>query len=296
VAAAKHEHDKHAAHPRRRGLLGRLRGYLIAGVLVTAPIGITFYFAYLLISFVDNRITPLIPAVYNPNTYLPFAIPGLGVIVLLLTLTLVGALTAGLIGRSIVRLGDKLLHQTPFIRSIYGATKQIVETVLSQQTEAFRQVVLFEYPRRGCWAMGFVTGRTSGEVQNVTTDEVVNVFLPTTPNPTSGYLLFVPRRELVVLDMSVEEGIKMVVSGGIVTPPDTRTAEARELKLIAGAEGDKPTVYRPHDIAPTPKDRPRAVGDDGDSAAKGIRRRRGLGGEGRGTPSCFDFAQHEGLR
>ena len=124
----------------------------------------------------------------------------------------------------------------------YSAIKQIFETVLSNQSSAFREVVLFEYPRRGSWAIGFITGQTEGEVQDTTRDEVVNVFLPTTPNPTSGYLLFLPRRELVVLSMTVEEGIKMVVSGGIVTPKDNRPAHQRGLKKVGPANGDKKTI------------------------------------------------------
>ena len=130
----------------------------------------------------------------------------------------------------------------PIVRSIYGATKQIVETVLANQSDAFRQVVLFEYPRRGAWAMGFVTGKTTGEVQNITADEVVNVFLPTTPNPTSGYLLFLPRNELVELSMTVEEGIKMIISGGIVTPKDKRSPEEIARVKVYNAEGDKQTI------------------------------------------------------
>ena len=157
-------------------------------------------------------------------------------------ITFTGALTRLLMGRWIVRGGEHLLSRMPVVRSIYGATKKIVETVLAHQSDAFRQAVLFEYPRRGCWAIGFVTGKTIGEVQNVTEDEVVNVFLPTTPNPTSGYLLFLPRRELVDLSMSVEDAIKMIISGGIVTPPDTRPNEQQQINLIGRADGDTPTI------------------------------------------------------
>lgn len=239
------EKDVHDGHERQRKgghFLGRLRGYMIAGILVTAPLGITLYLALLFLNFIDAKVTPLIPAEYNPNTYLPFGVPGVGLIVLLWALTLIGWLTRGIVGRFILHQGEKILQRMPVIRSVYGATKQIVESVVSQKSEAFRQVVVFEYPRRGCWAMGFVTGKTVGEVQNVTSDEVVNVFLPTTPNPTSGYLLFVPRRELVPLSMSVEDGIKMVVSGGIVTPPDMRSSKEKKVKLVAAAESDRPTI------------------------------------------------------
>ena len=231
-------------HHRRGRFGGRLRGYFLAGVLITAPIVITFYISWLLIRWVDSKITPLLPDAYNPESYLPFAIPGLGLVIVILFLTFVGWATAGILGRLWTRISESVLAKMPVIRNIYGAVKQIIETILQQQSNAFRQVVLFEYPRRGSWALGFITGRTEGEVQNLTEDEVVNVFLPTTPNPTSGYLLFLPRRELLVLDMTVEEGIKMVISGGIVTPPDRRSPAEREIKKVAAASGDLRTIRR----------------------------------------------------
>ncbi len=228
---------------RRRLRLGRwIRAYFFAGVLVTAPIVITFYIAWLIIDWIDSKVTPLIPAAYNPETYLPFSVPGLGLVIVFILLTVIGAVAAGAVGRIWVSVTEQLLAKMPVIRSVYGATKQIFETVLRQQSNAFRQVVLFEYPRRGSWALGFITGRTMGEVQELTEDEVVNVFLPTTPNPTSGYLLFIPKRELVILSMSVEEGIKMVVSGGIVTPPDHRPAARKAIKRVAPAELDERTI------------------------------------------------------
>ena len=226
----------------RRGLSRRIRAYFFAGVLVTAPIGITFYIAWLIIDWIDGKVTPLIPPSYNPETYLPFSIPGLGLVIVFILLTMIGAAAAGAIGRMWLSVSEQMLARMPVIRSVYGATKQIFETVLAQQSNAFRQVVLFEYPRRGSWALGFITGQTMGEVQELTEDEVVNVFLPTTPNPTSGYLLFIPRRELVILSMTVEEGIKMVVSGGIVTPDDRRVEKNKGVKRVAAADQDTQTV------------------------------------------------------
>lgn len=227
---------------KKKHFYGHIRGYFLAGILVTAPIGITFYISWLLIRWVDSKVTPLLPAAYNPETYLPFAVPGLGLVIVFVTLTFIGWATAGMVGRLWTRVSEKTLARMPVIRSIYGAVKQITETILQQQSNAFRQVVLFEYPRRGSWAIGFITGQTQGEVQNLTQDDVVNVFLPTTPNPTSGYLLFIPRKELVVLGMTVEEGIKMVVSGGIVTPPDRRPANRRSVKRVAPADRDSQTI------------------------------------------------------
>lgn len=209
--------------PRKKkgGLITRLRAYFFAGILVTAPVAITFYLAWLFISFVDG----LIPLKYHPATYLPIGVPGLGLLIIAVGLTLIGWLTAGILGRWVVRGYERVLNRTPIIRSLYGATKQIVETMLTQQSKAFRQVVMIEYPRRGIWTLGFITGITDGEVQNLTEDEVVNVFVPTTPNPTSGFLLFVPRNDIVFLAMTVEEGIKMVISGGMVAPPDRRAPD-----------------------------------------------------------------------
>ncbi|MEO3431672.1 DUF502 domain-containing protein [Inquilinus sp. CAU 1745] len=214
------------------GLVARLRTYFFAGILVTAPIAITTYLAWLLVSFIDDRVNAVLPPRFNPETYLPFSVPGIGVVVIVLVLILIGAVTAGYLGRIIIRTAEGMVGRIPAVRSVYSAIKQILETVLANQSSAFREVVLVEYPRKGIWAIGFITGATKGEIQDLTEDEVINVFLPTTPNPTSGFLLFVPRGELVTLDMTVEEGIKMVVSGGIVTPPDRRLPQERKPDVI----------------------------------------------------------------
>lgn len=235
---------------RRARLIRRIRGYFFAGILVTMPLAITFAVARWFILFVDSKIVPMIPAAWNPDTYLKdtvgfeIGLPGLGVVVLLIVITLIGALTAGFIGRYVVRLGENILARMPVIRSVYGSVKQILETVLQQQSQAFRQAVLVEYPRRGIWAIGFITGETEGEVQNLTNEEVTNVFLPTTPNPTSGFLLFVPREDLVVLDMSVEEAVKMVISGGIVTPPDRRSEEDQNVSVVSARTYEQIDVER----------------------------------------------------
>ena len=195
---------------KNRGFWGRIRGYFLAGILVTAPLGITGYLAWVIVGFIDHSVTPLIPDNYNPETYLPFSLPGLGVLILILVLTLIGALTAGLLGRWLVHTGERILNRMPVIRSIYSAIKQIFQTVLAQKSNAFREAILVEYPRRGIWAIAFITGTTQGEVQNLTEQETVNIFLPTTPNPTSGFLLFVAKEDVVPLNMSVEEAIKIL--------------------------------------------------------------------------------------
>jgi uncharacterized membrane protein len=214
------------------GISARIRAYFFAGILITAPIGITVWLAWQIITWIDQIVRDFLPPVYNPETYLPFSVPGLGLVIVIVALTLIGALTANLTGRIALRLGERILARMPVVRSVYSALKQIFETVLARKSTAFRQVVLIEYPRRGIWVLGFRTGTTEGEVQNLTEDEMVNVFIPTTPNPTSGFLLFLPSEDVYVLDMTVEDGIKMVVSGGIVTPPDTRPPEVRAIPQI----------------------------------------------------------------
>ncbi len=231
-------------HTVRGRVFARLRTYLLAGVLVTAPIGITVYLSWLFIDYVDGKITPMIPAKYNPETYLPFSIHGLGLVIVISALILIGALTGGLLGRWVLRSSEHILARMPVVRGIYATVKQVFETVLSHQSEAFRQVVMIEYPRRGIWALGFLTGATLGEVQNLTAQEVLNIFLPTTPNPTSGFLLFVPREDVLLLDMTVEEGIKMVMSGGIVTPPDRRSKELQDVPQVSAKTYEDLDVHR----------------------------------------------------
>jgi len=211
---------------KRAGIMGKLRNYFMAGILVTAPISITIYLGWLFVTFVDGKVTPLIPKAYNPENYLPFAIPGIGVVVIIIAMILVGAMTAGFVGRIFNRVSERIMNRVPVLRGIYKATRQIFETILAQQSNAFREAVLVEYPRKGMWVIAFITGTTKGEVQAVTDDELINIFVPTTPNPTSGFLIFVSKSEIIRLSMSVEDALKMVISGGIVTPPDSRAGVA----------------------------------------------------------------------
>ncbi|MGE5546471.1 MAG: DUF502 domain-containing protein [Solirubrobacterales bacterium] len=213
-------------------LWARLRAYFFAGILVTAPVSITFYIAWQFIKFMDNQVSPLIPPALHPQNW---GVPGFGLVVVVVSLTLIGALTAGFAGRLFVRLSEAVLVHMPVIRSIYSAVKQIFETVLAQKANAFREVVLIEYPRKGIWTMGFITGTTGGEVRAHFQEEMVNVFVPTTPNPTSGFLLFLARREVQVLDMTVEDGIKMVVSTGILTPPEKKKLEPARISQTAAS-------------------------------------------------------------
>ena len=197
-----------------RSLPARIRGYFFSGFLILAPLAITFWVTTWFIQLVDQEILP--------GRYLSESIPGLGILLTVAVITFAGWAASGLVGRVVQRKSEELVARIPVIRNIYSGTKQIFEAVLAKRSNAFRQVALFEYPRKGVWSIGFLTGTTSGEVQQRTSTETVNVFVPTTPNPTSGFLLFVPRADLILLDMTVEEGIKMVVSGGIVTPEHLR--------------------------------------------------------------------------
>jgi uncharacterized membrane protein len=232
-----------AANPRRKPrnrVIERLRSFFFAGILVTGPLALTLYLTWLFIHFVDTAVGLLFPDRYNPAHYLPFNIPGLGLIFSVVVLTVIGAMAAGYVGRLFVRISERVLARMPVIRSIYGAVKQIFETVLAKQSNTFREAVLVEFPRPGMWTIAFITARAEGELQDYAGGDAVSIYVPTTPNPTSGYLVFVPRSELVVLSMTVEEAIKLVISGGIVTPPDRREvadAPAAEKKVALPGAG-----------------------------------------------------------
>lgn len=205
--------------PRQRpSILSRLRIYFLTGVIVTAPIALTLYLTWQFIHWVDSQAIPLLPAKYNPENYLPFSLPGLGLVMMFIVLTFVGFLTANIFGRTLLKTGERLVNRMPVVRTVYGALKQVLETVLSQSSNSFRQAVLVEYPRRGIWTVAFVTSDTEGEVARRLDDDMINIYVPTTPNPTSGFLLMVPRRDLIFLDMPVEDAAKFIISIGVITP------------------------------------------------------------------------------
>lgn len=202
------------------GIGARFRRYFFTGILVTAPISITIYLTYIFLTFVDSKVVHLLPSEWYETIYAKTTIPGLGLIIVIAVFILIGWFATNFLGRLFIRLSEYIVEQMPVIRTLYGAIKQIFETIMASQSSAFREVVMLEYPRRGVWSIGFVTGVSEGEVQAHTAQETVNVFVPTTPNPTSGYLLFVPKKELTYLKMSVEEGVKLVVSAGIISPQE----------------------------------------------------------------------------
>jgi len=193
----------------------KLKRYLGAGILITAPLGITIYLGWMVVDWADSLVNGLVPEKYMPQ----YSIPGLGFILILLFLIIVGAITAGYVGKIVNSAADLLMKKMPVLNNIYNTLKQIFETVFSTKGNSFKQVVLVEYPIKGMWAMAFITSDTSGELrENFNDEDYVNIFLPTTPNPTSGFLLFLPRSSVKVLKMTVEEGIKLIISAGIMTP------------------------------------------------------------------------------
>lgn len=222
----------------KRTLIGhRMRNYLLAGIIVAAPISITLFIVWHVVRYFDATVTQFIPAHYNPETYLPFSLPGIGILIIMLLLILIGWLAAGLVGRSIMGFGERLVDRTPIVRSIYGTLKQLFETVLTQSSRSFREVVLIEYPRRGIWSLAFVTGEARGEVERVLEPGLISVFVPTTPIPAYGFMMFVPRAEVIPLDMPVEDGMKLVISGGIVVPPDRRPVTITDEAIGDGLSG-----------------------------------------------------------
>ena len=198
----------------------KIRSWFLTGILVMTPLILTIYVAWAFITFVDNLVVPLVPFYYRPSNYLPFSITGLGLIIVFIFTTFVGLLATGLFGRTLIRIWENILNRMPVVRSVYSAIKQILETVMATQSDAFRQAVLVQYPRKDIWAIGFVTGSTKGEVGKRVDKKMVNVFMPTTPNPTSGFLLFFPQEDLIFLNMTVEDALKLVVSGGMVVPKE----------------------------------------------------------------------------
>jgi uncharacterized membrane protein len=198
-----------------------LKNYFLTGLLVILPIFITVYIILSLIRAMD-AILKYIPAEYLPETYLQIHIPGLGLILVVILVFVVGLLTRNFIGRKIVQLGEKIVDRIPLVRVLYAGVKQLLEPLFLQKTNAFKRVALIEYPRRGVHVIGFVTGESKGEVQSKTSKDMMNVFVPTTPNPTSGFYILIPEDEVVYLNMSVEDAFKLIISGGIVSPPEKR--------------------------------------------------------------------------
>ena len=197
----------------------KVKNYFLTGVIVAAPVAITIYMSYHLVVWINEITSRLIPQQWKIGNFVPYAVPGLGLLLLLIVLLLIGMLTTGYVGRFFIGLGERIIRKMPVISSIYSLLKQIFETFLSQKKRSFSEVVLVEYPRKGLWAIAFVSkDETGGEIDETTKQKNLSVFVPTTPNPTSGFLIFVSEKDVIKLQMSVEDGIKYVISCGIVTP------------------------------------------------------------------------------
>ena len=200
---------------RKISLVARLRNYFFTGVVVLVPLGFTLYLTLFLISISSK----LVPKDLNPNSYLPFSIPGLEILLSIIFITLIGGLSLSFIGKKFLQLINDILKRIPFLRTIYSAIGQMTET-FTQKNKNKKSVVLIEYPRKGSWAVGFATKENKGEINKKTNKKLVNVFVPTTPNPTSGFLLMFPKDELIYLDMSFEEASKFIVSAGTSIPKE----------------------------------------------------------------------------
>ncbi|HEY7697311.1 MAG TPA: DUF502 domain-containing protein [Vicinamibacteria bacterium] len=195
----------------------KLRRYLAAGLLVWVPLLVTFLALRFLINQMDRSLL-LIPASLRPENLIGFHVPGLGAILTFVLLFVTGALAANFMGKRLIEIWERLLSGIPLVSWVYSGVKQVAETLLSPQAEAFRKVLLLEYPRKGIWSLGFQTAATLDEVQARTEKEVICVFVPTTPNPTSGFIMLVPKEDVVELDMTVDEALRMVISLGVVVP------------------------------------------------------------------------------
>lgn len=201
------------------GLGARLRRYFFTGIVVTVPITITLWSAWWFLNFIDDFIAKLIPHELNPNTYLPFEVPGLGLIITVVFFIVIGFSARNFLGRMIIRMSEFIVLRMPIVNMIYNALKQVLDMTIGEQSRAFRDVVLFQYPHPNSWTIGFVTGVTPGEVQSVGGgSEVLNIYMPVTPT-TAGFVVFVPKKDVIYLSMSVEEAVKLIASGGIITPP-----------------------------------------------------------------------------
>lgn len=197
-----------------------LRSYLLAGLVVWLPILVTIGVLRFIVDLLDNTLA-LIPKAYQPEQLLGLHIPGLGVILSLILLLVTGIFATNFLGQRMVRWGESILSRIPLVRSIYNAVKQVINAVLSTNSEAFRKVLLVEYPRKGMWTIGFQTGASNTEINDLTKEEMVSLFIPTTPNPTSGFLMMIPKREAIELNMSIDEALKFIISLGVMRPVST---------------------------------------------------------------------------
>ncbi|CAD0185489.1 hypothetical protein RUESEDTHA_02376 [Ruegeria sp. THAF57] len=207
---------------RRPGLFSRLRASFLTGIVVIAPVWLTIWLIWSVVGWIDSAVLPLIPQKFQPSEYVGVNLRGVGVVIFLIFTVLVGWIAKGILGRSLIHFAESLVNRMPVVRSVYSGIKQISETVFAQTERSFEKACLIQYPRRGIWAIGFVSTTARGEVSDraETGGNLLSVFVPTTPNPTSGFLLFFPEEDVILLDMSIEDAAKLVISAGLVYPND----------------------------------------------------------------------------
>lgn len=222
-----------------RLLRRRLKKYFLTGLLVVVPIVMTILVIRWLVHFLDSMLTSVLPEALRPDVLYGLPVPGVGMLATLLLILLIGVLTANIFGRSLVNFYERVLDRIPLVKGVYTLFKQVSDTVLKRDRGAFRKVVLVEYPRRGIWAVAFVTGVSEGEVQEVTEKRLVNVFVPTTPNPTSGFYILVPIEDMIELSMTVEEAFKLIISGGMVTPPVRKAKRPLAARNVIESQQEK---------------------------------------------------------
>ncbi len=200
---------------------------ILTGLVVTGPVGLTFLLITWVIDLLDGWFKPLLPAQFQPEQYLPYDIPGVGLVVALIIVLLVGGFTANFLGRRLIAIGDNIITQMPAIGTVYNALRQIFKAAIDNN-RSFSEVAMIEYPRKGVWAIGFVTNDIEGQIANQVGGETIAIFLPTTPNPTSGFLLFLPKEDVKILDMTVEEGARLVISAGLTNEEKSNLMPASE--------------------------------------------------------------------
>ncbi|MGD8355569.1 MAG: DUF502 domain-containing protein [Methyloceanibacter sp.] len=218
-----------ALEPTSSHFLARLRGYFLTGLIIVGPVAITIYVVWWFINLVDGFVRPLIPDAYLPDSFLPFNIPGVGLVFGIISLMLIGALAANLFGRTIVSYGVILLDRMPVVRGVYRLLKQIFTTVFAKQGTSFKRVGLIEFPRRGLFVIVFVSGDPPGEIkEKLDDDELMTVFMPNAPNPTTGFVMFMPAKDVILLDMAIDDGVKLVISAGLVAPKQNKLKQLAE--------------------------------------------------------------------
>lgn len=229
----------------------RLRNYFLTGLVVAGPLAITLYITWWFITLVDGWVKPLIPGAYLPDAYLPFSIPGFGLVIALTGLTLLGFLTANLVGRTLLNLGEVVLSRMPVVRGIYKGTKQVFETIFSTNGTSFRKVGLVEFPVKGMWSIVFISNPAGPDLEDrlPAAGEYLGVFLPCTPNPTTGFFFYVPRRDVIELSMNVDDAAKLVMSAGVIQPEETQ----RRLQAMAeAARSERAEASRPLETQDSP--------------------------------------------